>query len=82
LKPEDFGLTRYVHIAHRLTGWNAIKSRAEQLGLELTDDEIKNITVEIKSLADLHPLTLDEVDSLLYAIRNKIENVTPVEATV
>ena len=32
LKPEDFGLTRYIHIAHRLTGWNAVRSRADQLG--------------------------------------------------
>lgn len=62
LKPEDFGLTRYVSIgsvvgfrwmfchvgiltfyrctSHRLTGWNAVKSRVEQLGLTLTDDEV------------------------------------------
>ncbi len=33
LRPEDFGLTRYIHIAHRLTGWNAIRNRADQLGL-------------------------------------------------
>ena len=30
LDPADFGLTRYIHVAHRLTGWNAIKQRAEQ----------------------------------------------------
>ncbi len=36
LDPADFGLTRYVHVAHRLTGWNAIKQRAEQLQLNLT----------------------------------------------
>lgn len=71
LKPEDFGLTRYIHIAHRLTGWNAIRYRADQLGLELTDAEVRTITEEVKALADLHPLTLDEVDSLLHAMRNK-----------
>jgi len=27
-------------ISHRLTGWNAVKSRVEQLGLTLTDDEV------------------------------------------
>ena len=27
-------------ISHRLTGWNAVKSRVEQLGLALTDDEV------------------------------------------
>lgn len=41
LKPEDFGLTRYVSIGHRLTGWNAVKSRVEQLGLKLTDEEVR-----------------------------------------
>ncbi len=75
LKPEDFGLTRYIHIAHRLTGWNAIRYRADQLGLELTDDEIRKITEEVKTMADLHPLTLDEVDSLLHSMRNpRLEN--------
>ena len=52
LDPADFGLTRYIHVAHRLTGWNAIKERAEQLQLNLSDDEIKKITAQIKSLAD------------------------------
>ena len=67
LRPEDFGLTRYIHIAHRLTGWNAIRHRADQLGLSMSDDQVKRITEEIKHLADQRSLTLDEVDSLLYA---------------
>jgi homocitrate synthase len=70
LKPEDFGLTRYIHIAHRLTGWNAIKDRADQLNLDLTDDEIKNITRQIKQLSDESMLTLDGVDSLLMNAHN------------
>lgn len=65
LRPEDFGLTRYVHIAHRLTGWNAVRSRAEQLGLTLTDAQCKDLTGRIKSLADAHALTLEQVDLLL-----------------
>ncbi|MBE0699588.1 MAG: homocitrate synthase [Anaerolineaceae bacterium] len=65
LRPEDFGLTRYIHIAHRLTGWNAIRHRAEQIGLKLSDDKIKEITEEIKRLSDERSLTLDEVDRLL-----------------
>lgn len=65
LKPEDFGVTRYVHIAHRLTGWNAIKNRAEQLNLQLTDDDIKEVTNKIKALADIKQQSLDDVDSLL-----------------
>lgn len=65
LDPHDFGLTRYISIAHRLTGWNAVKARADQLGLELTDAKVKKLTQHIKVLADERALTLDEVDNLL-----------------
>ncbi|MBX3013193.1 MAG: homocitrate synthase [Caldilineaceae bacterium] len=65
LDPADFGLTRYIHVAHRLTGWNAIKQRAEQLQLALSDDDIKIITAQIKTLADQKRLNLDDVDVLL-----------------
>lgn len=65
LQPEAFGLTRYIHIAHRLTGWNAVRSRADQLGLALNEAQVKKITGEIKTLSDTHPLTLDDVDTLL-----------------
>jgi len=65
LNPQAFGLTRYISIAHRLTGWNAIKNRSEQLGLTLDDDHIKMITEHIKALADEKALSLDDVDALL-----------------
>jgi len=65
LKPEDFGVKRFVHIAHRLTGWNAVKHRVEQLGLKLSDEEIKEATNKIKSLADIKQQSLDDVDVLL-----------------
>jgi homocitrate synthase len=66
LNPEDFGLTRYIHVASRLTGWNAVKNRAEQLGLTIKDNDIKKITQNIKILSDVRVLTLDDIDSLLY----------------
>jgi homocitrate synthase len=66
LNPKDFGMTRYISIAHKLTGWNAIKDRAEQLGLPLTDDQIKQVTAHIKALADEKKLDLNDVDELLY----------------
>ena len=65
INPRDFGLTRYISIAHKLTGWNAIKARAEQLGLELTDEQVKEATAHIKSLADSKQLHLNDVDSIL-----------------
>lgn len=67
LQPEAFGLTRYIHIAHRLTGWNAVRHRAGQLGLELNDNQVKYITLQIKTMSDERQLTLDDVDSLLRA---------------
>lgn len=71
LDPTDFGLERYVHVAHRLTGWNAIKSRAVQLRLDLTDPEIKEITARVKALADEKPLSLSDVDTLLRSHRSE-----------
>jgi homocitrate synthase len=67
LDPQDFGLTRYISIAHRLTGWNAIKARAEQLGLTLADDDLRQATAHIKALADEKPLALEDVDAVLRA---------------
>lgn len=65
LAPQDFGLTRYISIAHRLTGWNAIKARAEQLHLDLPDEELRSATQHIKALADEKPIGLDDVDAVL-----------------
>jgi len=64
-KPEDFGVKRFVHIAHRLTGWNAVKNRCEQLGLSLSDEEVKDATAKVKALADIKPVSLEDVDGLL-----------------
>lgn len=66
LRPEDFGMSRYVSIGHRLTGWNAIKNRMEQLQLtSLNDEDAKKITQKIKQLADIKALNLEQVDVLL-----------------
>jgi len=51
LNPEDFGFTRYVHFASRLTGWNAVKTRVGQLGLVMTDDQVKEVYVDIVYLS-------------------------------
>jgi homocitrate synthase len=74
LKPEDFGLTRYVSIGHRLTGWNAVKSRVEQLGLVLTDEQVKDATAKIKELADVRTQSMDDVDSLLRVYHSAIRS--------
>jgi len=72
LRPEDFGLNREIAIGHRLTGWNAIRDRAETLGLSLPDDTIREVTRTIKQRADTikqraddAPLSLAAIDDLL-----------------
>ncbi|CAO3598990.1 unnamed protein product [Absidia cylindrospora] len=65
LDPTDFNQSRYVSIGHRLTGWNAVKNRIEQLKLGLTDEDAKQVTQKIKELADIRPLSLENVDVLL-----------------
>ncbi|CAD0092832.1 unnamed protein product [Aureobasidium mustum] len=56
---------RYVHFASRLTGWNAIKSRVEQLSLTMTDAQVKLCTAKIKALADVRPIAIDDADSII-----------------
>lgn len=65
INPADFGVEREIAIGHRLTGWNAVRSRAQSLGLALADHELKQITQVIKARADVQPMTVDEIDALL-----------------
>ncbi len=79
LDPADFGLSRYIHVAHRLTGWNAIKERAEQLQLDLSDSDVKTVTNHIKALADQKRLTLDDVDFLLREYHSQAISAAVIE---
>jgi len=70
IPPEVFGVGRRLQIGSRLTGRNAISQRAIELGLGLDERVIREVTNEIKALADHGDLTLDEVDALLYGAAN------------
>ncbi|KAF1993236.1 homocitrate synthase [Amniculicola lignicola CBS 123094] len=74
INPADFGLQRYVHFASRLTGWNAIKSRAEQLGLQMTDAQHKECTAKVKALADIKKINLDDTDAVIRAYHHNLHN--------
>jgi len=65
LNPADFGLTREIVMGHRLTGWNTVRARAQTLGLALDDEAIQIVTRQIKSRADIQPMTMIEIDALL-----------------
>lgn len=80
INPADFGMTRYVHFASRLTGWNAIKSRAAQLNIEMTDAQYKECTAKIKALADIRPIAVDDADSIIRAFHRSMKTGKPVES--
>jgi homocitrate synthase len=73
LRPEDFGLARSIHVAHRLTGWNAVRHRAHELGVALEEAEVKRLARHIKALADERDLTEDDVDALIHEWANQAE---------
>ena len=62
---DDFGLTRTLDRAHRLIGKNVIKARAGELGLDLSEDLLYEVTWEIKTMSDQERLTPEYVDRLL-----------------
>jgi homocitrate synthase len=66
-----------VHFTSRLTGWNAIKSRAEQLGYHMTDNEYKECTAKIKSLADVKKLGLDDTDAIIRSFHKLVTAESP-----
>jgi len=65
IDPDDFGVSRCVSICHRLTGWNAIKSRVNKLKINLSDDKIKEVTQQIKTLTDIRMVNIEELDVLI-----------------
>jgi len=62
---EEFGLSRNLDRAHRLIGKNVIKHRAAELGLELDEKTLYQVTWEIKTMSDQEQLTPEFVDQLL-----------------
>jgi homocitrate synthase len=65
LDPADFGLERTINIAHRLTGYNAVGRRAQELGLEFGKDDLREVTKRIKAMADAGPLSMEQLDQIL-----------------
>lgn len=65
LDPADFGLERTINIAHRLTGYNAVGRRAQELGLEFGKDDLREVTRRIKAMADAGPLSMEQLDQIL-----------------
>lgn len=69
IDPKDSGMQRYVHFASRLTGWNAIKSRCDQFGVDMTDTDIKERTAEIKAI---RKLAVEDIDTIIGSFYNDL----------
>ncbi|KAI1340398.1 hypothetical protein F5Y15DRAFT_380560 [Xylariaceae sp. FL0016] len=80
IDPALFGLTRYISINSRITGWNAIKARCDQLGLSMTDDQVKEVTAKIKQMADIRPLAIDDTDSIIHSYHIELQKKQQVPA--
>ena len=65
IDPADFGLERSIEVGHKLTGHHAVAHRASQLGLRFGEIELREVTAEIKRLADNGPITPQQLDHLL-----------------
>jgi homocitrate synthase len=76
LDPGDFGLLRQVDLGSRLTGRYAVGHRASALGLDLSGDEVCQLTRALKERAELGSLNQEEVDSFIQAWYRQKGNVT------
>ena len=65
IPPQAFGVERRMQIGSRLTGRHAISQRATELGLDLGQEMLREITKEVKTRADGGDLELEEIDALL-----------------
>ena len=59
-----------------------LRERAKTLGLGLSDDTIREVTKNIKRLADTKPLTLPEIDALLQEAEAKDLLAKPINNTI
>ena len=74
IDPDDFGMSRFIDVAHRLVGRNAIRDRALTLGLDLPEDMLRLVTAQVKALADLEPITIRDVDEILHELMQPVED--------
>jgi homocitrate synthase len=65
LDPNDFGLARNIEVGSRYTGRYAVGHRAALLGLELTKEEIAELTCILKTRTERGSLSQEEVDTFI-----------------
>ncbi|HKI58284.1 MAG TPA: homocitrate synthase [Trueperaceae bacterium] len=65
IPPQAFGVDRRMQLGSRLTGRHAIAARARNLALELSDEAVRDVTREVKALADDGDVPLETIDRML-----------------
>jgi homocitrate synthase len=65
LNPADFGLERRVDLGSRFTGSHAVAHRAAELGLQLNDEQVRELTWSLKMRAEEGPLSPEAVDAFI-----------------
>jgi homocitrate synthase len=68
INPEDFGVPRRIQLTHRLTGWNAMAARAQELSLTVPVEKLKSMTTVLKNLSEERQFTTDELDRVLISL--------------
>lgn len=68
IDPQDFGVRRTIHVAHHLVGWNAVANRAVELGLSISEEIAKKITLKIKEISSTENLSAEQFDHVLRKI--------------
>ncbi|KAK9440994.1 methyltransferase [Metarhizium brunneum] len=72
--PSPMHTQRFKFLSNQeILGWNAIKSRSEQLGLSMSDDQYKILTAKIKQMADIRPLAIDDTDPIIRAHHHELK---------
>ncbi len=66
LDPAAFGRKRSLDVAHRLTGRHAISFRVRELGVQLSEEQIKRITEVVKLESERKPIGLEGLDRIIY----------------
>jgi homocitrate synthase len=77
IDPADFGMKRNIAYGSHLTGWNAIKARAETLNLYMMDEQYKQCTAGVKAFADTRRVSIEEIDSYISAFHDAQNLCTP-----
>lgn len=73
MKPEDLGVPQNTMVLGKLSGRHALRDRAEQLGMELSDDALHAAFVRFKELADRKK---EVTDKDIMAILREQQHVT------